>query len=280
MRRLGLVTILLALVAPAPAVAIEIHAHRGGTLAWDGQTVTPVAPENSMTAFRRAHALDVDKIEMDAKLTADGVPVIMHDATLDRTTDCTGQVRAHTLLDLRPCKIDILGTSGNSVQIEHPSEPIPTLSHFLDWARGTGAGVNLEIKNVPTDPDFDATGSFARRVLAVLQESGIPRERVQVQTFWPLDLDIARTAGWKTSLLTLQQTNEPAIPFAALRGYDAVGPAWSPLGPLDVQAAHALGLELIPYTLNNANDIRAARDAEVDGIISDNPELVRQVLDE
>lgn len=277
MRRLVLVTLVLALALPAPtALAIEIHAHRGGTLSY-GEAVTP---ENSMTAFRRAHALGVDKLEMDAKLTADGVPVIMHDATLDRTTNCTGRVDAHTLASIRRCKIDILGTGTRAAQIEHPSEPIPTVAHFLDWARAVGAGVNLEIKNLPIDPDFDASDRFARTVLTVLADSRIPRERVQVQTFWPLDLDVARAAGWKTSLLSLQPTNEPAIPFAALRGYDAVGPAWSPLGPADVQAAHALGLELIPYTLNERDAIEDARDAGVDGIISDDPELAQEVLGE
>ena len=66
------------------------------------------------------------------KLTKDGVPVVIHDATLDRTTPCTGQVNARTLAELRAnCPSDILGTDGNFVQLapgDRRRAPIPTLA--------------------------------------------------------------------------------------------------------------------------------------------------------
>ena len=91
------------------------------------------------------------------KLTKDRVPVVIHDATLDRTTPCTGQVSARTLADscAPNCPSDIVGTDGNFVQLgpnDRRRAPIPQLSEVLALARDAGARVNLEIKNHPERP--------------------------------------------------------------------------------------------------------------------------------
>lgn len=278
-RRLGLVIACLALLAPAaPATAaIELHAHRGGTL----DTGVPVTPENSMVAFMRAHELGIEKIEIDVKLTSDRVPVIMHDATLDRTTNCAGLVRDRTAEELASdCRIDIIGTTGNLRELgpgEEP-QPIPTLAEFLTWADSVSAGVNLELKNVPTDPDFDATPAYVQTVLPLVESFGLDKDLVQIQSFWPPDVDPFEALGYKTALLTLQPMNEGAIAFSALRGYDALGPQWPPLSPTYVAAAQAAGFQVIPYTLNTEAAMAAAEAAGVDGVITDDPDLALEVL--
>ena len=94
------------------------------------------------------------------KLTKDLVPVVIHDATLDRTTPCTGQVNARTYAELRAdCPSDILGTDGQ-LRAARPERPPARADPEAErgaraGARHTGARVNLEIKNQPTDPDFD-----------------------------------------------------------------------------------------------------------------------------
>ena len=92
----ALTGIVFALAAPTAAAALpQIHAHRGGTVV-NGK---PLSGEESLASYRHA-ARNGFVLEVDAKLTEDGVPVAIHDATLDRTTNCTGEVRTFTLADL------------------------------------------------------------------------------------------------------------------------------------------------------------------------------------
>ena len=70
----------------------HIASHRGGAFLW---------PENSALAFRQALALPAEQLELDVHLSADGVPMVLHDATLDRTTDATGPLRARDAAALR-----------------------------------------------------------------------------------------------------------------------------------------------------------------------------------
>src|SRR5918999_3783179 len=83
---------LLAALAPVASAAPAIHAHRGGSVL----AGVPTYPEETMSAFRNA-AREGWWLELDAKLTRDGVPVVIHDATLDRTTTCSGAVVEKTV---------------------------------------------------------------------------------------------------------------------------------------------------------------------------------------
>src|SRR3954471_9493687 len=198
----------LSLTAAAPATAktpfAGIHAHRGGPI----ENGTEVQPENSLEAFKNGHDnIHADVIELDAKLTADNVPVIMHDATLDRTTNCTGQVRQKTAADLAAsCRIDTLGTEALLKSAPGTGVPIPPLAEVLAWAKRDKVKLHLEIKNQPTDPDFDATPAFAQTVLGAVTASGIPKADVLIQSFWAPNLDQAKAAGFQTTLLLLKQT--------------------------------------------------------------------------
>src|SRR3954469_16258919 len=145
-----LVLVTLAALAPAGAAVAatpQIHAHRGGTV----ENGKPKYAEESMAAYKRA-ARNGFVLEVDAKLTKDGVPVAIHDATLDRTTSCTGEVRTFTLAELTDCRIDF--PAGKPARII-------TIQSLLSFARRSGSVVNLEIKNVPSDPDYDTTPAYA-----------------------------------------------------------------------------------------------------------------------
>jgi glycerophosphoryl diester phosphodiesterase len=100
----------LAALAPAGAAAAatpQVQAHRGGTV----ENGKARYAEESLAAYRHAARNDF-VLEVDAKLTEDGVPVAIHDATLDRTTNCTGEVRTFTLAGLAGCRTDVLGSPG------------------------------------------------------------------------------------------------------------------------------------------------------------------------
>src|SRR5687767_10166808 len=235
-----LVTLLLALaLAPAAQAAVPaVQAHRGGPVL-DG---VPAYPEETMPAFRNAARNLQAVLELDAKLTADGVPVVFHDPTLDRTTNCDGPVVERTLAELASCRADILGAPGNDLPTAPAPEPVPiaTLAEVLAFAKADGIGINLEIKNYPTDDDdYDPTPAFANRVMDVVLESGIPASQVIIQSFTPANLDVAeaRMPDAQFALLSLAGTNDLAIDVAAGNGWDWVSPAW-PIDGAYVARAH------------------------------------------
>jgi glycerophosphoryl diester phosphodiesterase len=256
-----------AVLLASPASAFEIHAHRGGTVS-NGK---PTYAEESLDAYRHA-AANGFALEVDAKLTKDGAPVAIHDATVDRTTYCTGEVRTFTLRALRACKPDVLGSPGGArSRTAKPRGRIATIAEVLELARITGARVNLEIKNLPTDPDWDPTPGYANRVMDVVEAAGLSRSQLLIQSFIPANLDVAkqRIRRVATSFLTFNAI-ESTIKTATDAGYDWLSPQW-PVPGSDVMAAQRAGLRVIPYTLDTPAQVRAARRARVDGLITDDP---------
>ena len=271
-RLLLVVMTVLAVAVPAQAAfaaAPGIHAHRGGTV----ENGKAGFGEETLGAFRNA-ARHGFVLEVDSKLSEDGVPVAVHDATLDRTTNCSGEVRTFTRAELRGCRTDVLGSPGSGL----PTRPAPrparilTVQQVLEFAKRTGAQVNLEIKNVPTDPDFDATTAYANRVMDVVIASGIPPRQLIVQAFVPASLDVARQRlpGVRTSLLAIQAINELYLQTADDNDYTFISPEW-PVSADYVRRSHAARLDVAPFTLNSRADVRAARAAGVDAVITGDP---------
>jgi glycerophosphoryl diester phosphodiesterase len=266
MPRALLVLVLTFLLATAPAAAeTGIHAHRGGPLV----AGAPFSPEDAQPAFEFADENGADVVELDAKLSSDGVPVVIHDATLDRTTDCAGQVAQRSAADLAQCHVDVLGTDSTTKPVTGSTVAIPKLADVLSWARANGVKLNLEIKNQPTDPDYDPGSTFATRIVETVTASGIPRDHVLIQSFWPPNLDVAEAAGYRTSFLSLANSSNGTIEFAQSRGYEVVSPAWPIPNAADyVRRAHAAGKEVVPYTFNKEDEVRAAVEAGVDAVIA------------
>ncbi len=137
---------------------IPVAAHRGNA---------KYQPENTMASFRAAAALAPDMIETDVHMTRDGQLVLIHDHTVDRTTNGTGLVREMTLEEL--LKLDAGSWKGE----EFAGEKIPTLVEFLDFFRDYPRMLfNIELKDYPSD-----SGAFAYRsaddTLAMLKQYGV-----------------------------------------------------------------------------------------------------------
>ena len=265
--------------APAAQAAVPaVQAHRGGPVL----AGVPTYPEESLPAFQNAAQNLQTVLELDAKLTADGVPVVIHDPTLDRTTNCTGAVADRTLAELAECRADVLGAPGNDLPTAPAPEPLPisTLAEVLAFAKADGIGINLEIKNYPTDSDHDPTPAFANRIMDVVLESGIPASQVIIQSFTPDNLDVAeqRMPDAQFAFLTLAGFEEPAIEFAAARGWDWVSPSW-PVDETYVERAHGRKLKVVPYTINQPADVAEAAKVGVDAVITDDPLMALQTLD-
>ena len=268
--------ILFALAPAATAATPEIHAHRGGTVV-NGKAKYP---EESLAAYRNA-ARNGFVLEVDAKLTEDRVPVALHDATLDRTTNCSGELRTFTFAELAGCRTDVLGSPGSPLPTRAAGRPAPiiTIRALLDYAKQAGAKVNLEIKNVPGDPDFDSTPAYANTVMDAVLASRIPRSQLIIQSFISTNLDVARQRmpGVATSLLSVQAINEAFLQAAADKNYDFISPEW-PVTADYVSRAHGQGLDVAPFTLDSAADLRAAKRAKVDAVITDDALMAARAL--
>jgi glycerophosphoryl diester phosphodiesterase len=274
----SLALLLLAAVAAVPAAgaAFEIHAHRGGTL--DGGAA--FAPENTLAAFESSLARGADVVELDTHVTKDDVPFALHDGTLDRTTDCAGAIAEHTAAEVDACHVDVLGAGDAFRQAPGATEPVPRLAAVLEWAKASGAPLNVELNYYPTEPTASKTPNFIADVLDAIDRSGIPKSRLLIQSFLPANLDPARARGYRTALITFQAGQPTAVSSARKGGYDVLEPEW----PVDgakafVKSAHAAGKRVIPFTVDTHADLLAVQRAGADGAITDDPRLARAVSD-
>ena len=249
--------------ADATASAPVIYAHRGGATH---------APENTVAAFRRTHALFGDRgvwLELDTQATADGQLVVIHDDSLDRTTDCVGDVITKTLAEIAPCNAAAHFPGGWPSPVA-----VPTLREVFVEGRDAGWRLMVEIKDIPLEANFDAGGTkVADALVALVAETGFPTDRLLVQSFWPLALDRVerRAPAIGTVLLTTSQL--PGAPagvgftvvanaaFAKARGYEVSSPD---IGSVDfsaatVRIAHTLGRARRPV-----DDRRRGDDGEGD----------------
>jgi glycerophosphoryl diester phosphodiesterase len=274
LRHLAITAAAIAAAAP-PAQAIELHAHRGGTLA----NGAPVAYENSLSAFKTAPGRGARVVELDVHVSKDGVPFVMHDGTLDRTTDCTGSVADHTAAELDACHIDRLGSADVFREAPGSTEPVPRLAAVLSWAKDAGARLNIEINHYPTEQSFDPGPGFVNAELDAIDASGIPKSRILMQSFLPANLDLAKQRGYRTALITFEGANAQALSLAKKGGYDVLEPEWPVKKPgTFVKQAHAAKRPVIPWTIDKRAEVIAAANARVDGIITDDLPVARAGL--
>jgi glycerophosphoryl diester phosphodiesterase len=282
---------LLALPAGAAEQPREalVSAHRGGAA---------YAPENTMVAFDNAVRLGVDELETDTQLTADGELVLLHDDTLDRTTDCTGAVLETAYADLSRCDAAHWWSPGPSVTVrdvdaEHPLRgtgvAVPRLSELLDLAVRLGdeaPRLSIELKNIPGESNFDPSGTVvATALVAAVEASGIAKDGVIVQSFFPTSLEAVKRLDPElpTQFLTLSSTGQPAtanLAYVVSRDLDVLAPndTAPDLTPQLVDAAHAAGKQVIPYTPDTEAAMLRALDKGVDGLITDRPACLLALL--
>jgi glycerophosphoryl diester phosphodiesterase len=234
-----------------------IVAHRGGASLW---------PENSLTAFRGALGLGVDLVECDVHQTRDGEVVVVHDATLERTTTGRGAVAARAWAEL--ATVTLPGTDG---------ERIPRLAELLALLRPTSAGLLLEIKNDAAEARYPG---IEERVLALVEAAGMaPRATVMafdwaiVERLRALAAPVRRTALLSDDGAKRLGGVGPAAARARSLGADDLGIERTLLGPEAVGAARASGLTIGVWTVNAAPEIRRALETGVDYVTTGRPDL-------
>ncbi len=238
-----------------PPAALALVGHRGAG---------GLAPENTLPSFELALALGVDAIELDVHLSQDGIPVVIHDHTLDRTTNGHGPVAVHTVAQLKA-----LDASG-PFRATYPDARIPTLEEVLSWARGR-TRVVIELKGTENP-------HLVPRTLDLVREYCLT-EDVLLISFDHAALVEARrlVPEIRTGALYVARLADP-VGLAAACGAIALCPHWSMVTPDDVRKAHEAGLAVCVWTANDPHEVAAALRSEVDAVTTDFPDRVRSRL--
>ncbi|MEO7840606.1 MAG: glycerophosphodiester phosphodiesterase family protein [Anaerolineales bacterium] len=239
-----------------------IFAHRGASA---------YAPENTLAAFELALAQNADAIELDVKLTADGRVVVIHDATVDRTTGARGRVKDLSLADLRA-----LG-AGSFFSEKFQSERIPTLEEVFE-AVGSRTFINIELTNYNSPRD-----QLVENVCALVKKFEFEK-RVMFSSFFALNLSKARghLPNVPRGLLAFNgMLGAWARSFGFAFGkYQALHPHFSNTTPQQIQRVHRLNRRVHVWTVNTAQDMRQLFNWGVDAIFTDDPQLAVQVREE
>lgn len=236
---------------------MKVYAHRG----FSGHY-----PENTMLAFRQAAALGCQGIELDVHLTKDGHLVIIHDETIDRTTDGQGWVKDYTWSQLQQFN------AGVSQQLE---EKIPSLEEYLAWVKSTDLVTNIELK---TDQYYYE--DIEQKTLDLVRSFGLS-DRIIFSSFNHSSLHILRRLA-------------PEIPCGALLTYQALGnigyycqkfdlayyhPDVRLLDERQMASCEAYGIKVNCWTVNEPEDLVRCRDLGVDGVISNFPDRALALLE-
>ena len=218
-------------------------------------------PENTLVSFERGLELGADWIELDVHLSKDGALIVIHDETLERTTNGHGFVRDYTLAQLR--ELD----AGQG-------QRIPILRDVLDWANSKGVVVDIEIKNAPIYYD-----GISDAVVDVIKATGmtdnvivISFDHASVKRIKQLDSHIA------TGVLYACRPTDAGVGLARAAQADAVLPHWAYVTNEDVTAAHAAGLAVAPWATSDPTILRNLIACGVDAIGTNHPDVLRDVL--
>jgi len=238
--------------AHADVAVPRVLAHRGAAR---------VAPENTLEAFVAASALGADGVELDVHRTADGGLVVHHDA----------RARGLGVLAER-----------REAEIRAARPEIPTLEGALEAC--AGMLVNIEVKNLPGDADYDPADGVAAAVVTLLTRRD-RRDDVLVSSFNLASADRVRDldASIPTGFLTLVGMDPvDGVDIAHAHGHGAVNPDVRALvgdaAGATVARAHELGMAVNVWTVNGEDEMRRLAAAGVDAIITDVPDVARRVF--
>lgn len=256
----------------ADLAPLAVFAHRGLGPTRSGNPF----PENSLPSFQAAVAQGTDALEMDSELTEDGQLILMHDDTVDRTTDCSGCVSALSFDAIRACHL--LDGDGQ------PTDQVPPTLDEVVALPPPGQLINVELKVFGNDCLTPGHGpvDLATAMVAALRRLGV-EDRTVVQSFDVEALAAVKaqapdiyTALLVTGLLPRHITSALEIDADAIQ---PGGPfPFINLSPALIQSALDAGLQVIPWTVDDAESVNKLLDAGVSGVITDDPALVKEVV--
>ncbi|MEJ7825466.1 MAG: glycerophosphodiester phosphodiesterase [Solirubrobacteraceae bacterium] len=276
------------LTLPAMAVAANPDGNDGPVLNIGHRGASGLAPEHTFAAYDLALKQGADYIEQDLQQASDGTLVVIHDATLDRTArgpaeNCTGLVSDKTVEQLKTCDV---GSWFNErypdlARDEYVGLQIPTLEEVLRRYRHR-TNFYIETKNP------DQADRMEERLVALLDEYHLLRPaadrwQVLVQSFSPLSLERLQALEPELPLIQLFFGSETRETIQARLDTLAdsvvgIGPSKADVDAALVEAAHARCLDIHPYTVNESAEMRALIDLGIDGMFTNFPARLDEVL--
>jgi len=246
---------------------ILVHGHRGARA---------MRPENTLPAFEYAISVGADVLELDMAVTKDNVIVVSHDPYLEPPI-CLGphlrrMIHSLTLAEVREWDCGRLRNPMFVKQTPIAGTRMPTLEEVFDLAPRGGFGFNIETKIFADHPELSPPPEeFSRMVLEVVRKHHL-ETRVMLQSFdfrtlhamKKLAPEIQRVALWEgdhRDFATIARDAEATV----------ISPNFTLVTPEKVRAAHAAGLEVVPWTVNSPAEWDKLIEAQVDAIISDDP---------
>lgn len=233
------------------------------------------APENTLASFKLAAEMGVTAVETDVHLSKDGEVVLIHDHTVDRTTNGHGFVKDLTLAELKQLDAGAWfpgpNAAGRTADPKFAGERIPTLSELLAWAHDR-VGVAIEIKNGPI-----YYPGIAEKIIRLLEQHGMTRQAVLIS----FDHFVVREAkiiapDVATGILYAGRLVDE-IGAARAAGADVLHPNWAFVTPDLVEKAHTAGLAVSPWCPNDLPTLRQLSQMGVDSIGTDFPDLFDQM---
>ena len=248
-----------------------VFAHRGGA---------KLAPENTLTAFGLGLSCGADGVECDVHLSRDGVPVIIHDKTLDRTTNATGPVSTRSAAELAAVDAGYQFARDGAFSFRGQGIGVPSLESLL---RRHVTRVIVELKQ-PGTALAQAVGDVVRRVDAVDRVCVGSFHRDALRALRAHAPEIATSASEPEARVTLYKSwcrlpARGAKPYVAFQVPERAGKL-KVVSPAFVRRVHAEGARVQVWVVDQPEDVKRLLDWGVDGIISDRPDLAVAARDE
>ncbi len=232
----------------------------GDLFIWAHRGDSAHAPENTMAAFAAAEAAGAEGIELDVHLSRDGVPVVIHDDRLERTTNGQGRIAAARLHELR--RLD----AGSWYGAAFAGERLPTLGEVLEWAADR-LRINIEIKS----------SAAGKAVLGVLRD--FPRARVLVSSFDHRLLAALRRDAPELPLGFLVDSRfwRTSLRRALASGAESFHPRQDTVSRAMLGACRGAGLAVHPWTVDDPERLAELVRMGVDGVFTNDPSMVRSI---
>lgn len=251
----------------------DIIAHRGAS---------SIAPENTLAAFQAAIDLGVDMIELDVRNTKDEQIVVIHDETLDRTTNGVGPVHEMTLEEMK--QLD----AGSWFDPKFRDEKVPTIKEVLDLVNGR-CKVLIEIKKLD-HPHYE---DIAEKLIDVIRKEKNGYEWIILESYEQEYIDAAHAYDDQVQtkkLLIGEDSNSLLAYYTESRlllgraklddRLTAINPEYTTLSTRRIFRMHAGGFKVNTYLVNDRSNMVKLLYMGVDGIITDNPEILIQIKKE
>jgi len=226
-------------------------------------------PENTMAAFKAGVDAGAQMVELDVHLTRDRELVVIHDDTLDRTTDGKGRVDEHTLPELK--KLD----AGHWFHPRFAGERIPTLKEVLrELSRR--ALINIEIKS-DYGQNPRVSSEIVEGVLNLLKREDA-FAAVLVSSFDPQIIENTKRLNASLPVAFISETTEgeKTVSFCRELNVFSFHPNFLSVDKVLVKQMHTAGIQVFPYNVNSEREFRRLIDTAADGLITDDPLLFKK----